>query len=39
MLDLNKPFQRRLYLRQALLYGRAEDIRKLDEVLPTHWTN
>jgi hypothetical protein len=29
-LDLDDPFQRRWYLRQVLLHGRAEDIRKLD---------
>nr|WP_290665318.1 hypothetical protein [Ardenticatena sp.] len=28
--DLADPFQRRWYIRQVLLYGRAEDIRKLD---------
>lgn len=27
--DLNDPFQRRWLLRQTLMYGRAEDIRKL----------
>ena len=29
-LDMTDPFQRRWYLRQVLLYGRAEDIRLLD---------
>lgn len=29
-LDLTDPFQRRWYLRQVLLHGRAEDIRGLD---------
>ena len=29
-LDLDDPFQRRWYLRQVLLHGRAEDIRELD---------
>lgn len=29
-LDLTDPFQRTWYLRQALMYGRAEDIRSLD---------
>ena len=29
-LDLSDPFQRRWYLRQVLLHGRAEDIRQLD---------
>lgn len=28
--DLTDPFQRRWYIRQALLHGRAEDIRTLD---------
>ncbi len=28
-LDLDDPFQRRWYLRQVLMYGRAEDIRTL----------
>jgi len=28
--DLNDPFQRRWLLRQILMHGRAEDIRKLD---------
>ena len=28
--DLSDPFQRRWYLRQVLLYGRAEDVRTLD---------
>lgn len=28
--DLSDPFQRRWYIRQVLLYGRAEDIRALD---------
>lgn len=28
--DLSDPFQRRWYLRQALLHGRAEDVRSLD---------
>jgi hypothetical protein len=28
--DLSDPFQRRWYLRQLLLHGRAEDIRGLD---------
>jgi hypothetical protein len=27
---LDDPFQRRWYIRQALLYGKAEDIRQLD---------
>lgn len=29
-LDLSDPFQRRWYIRQVLLYGRAQDIRSLD---------
>jgi hypothetical protein len=29
-LDLADPFQRRWYLTQVLLHGRAEDIRQLD---------
>lgn len=29
-LNLEDPFQRQWYLRQVLLYGRAEDIRTLD---------
>ena len=29
-LDLSDPFQRRWYLRQVLMHGRAEDIRQLD---------
>jgi hypothetical protein len=29
-LDLADPFQRRWYLRQVLLHGLAEDIRRLD---------
>ena len=29
-LDLDDPFQRRWYLRQVLLHGRAEDVRALD---------
>jgi hypothetical protein len=28
--DLADPFQRRWYIRQVLLHGRAEDIRSLD---------
>lgn len=28
--DLSDPIQRRWYIRQVLLYGRAEDIRTLD---------
>lgn len=28
--DLSDPFQRRWYIRQVLLYGRAEDIRTLN---------
>ncbi|RME31994.1 MAG: hypothetical protein D6793_11675 [Thermoflexia bacterium] len=28
--DLSDPFQRRWYIRQVLLHGRAEDIRTLD---------
>ena len=28
--DLSHPFQRRWYLRQVLLHGRAEDIRTLN---------
>ncbi len=28
--DLGDPFQRRWYIRQVLLHGRAEDIRTLD---------
>lgn len=28
--DLSDPFQRRWYMRQVLLHGRAEDIRGLD---------
>ena len=45
-LDMSDPFQRRWYIRQVLLHGRAEDVRELDldEVarllpdlnLPTH---
>jgi hypothetical protein len=30
-LDLDDPFQRRLYLRQTLLHGRANDVRQLDK--------
>ena len=30
VLDLEDPFQRRWYLRQVLLHGRADDIRDLD---------
>lgn len=29
-LDLTDPFQRRWLLRQILMHGRAEDVRKLD---------
>ncbi|HXF69099.1 MAG TPA: hypothetical protein VNK89_04785 [Thermoflexus sp.] len=29
-IDLSDPFQRRWYIRQVLLHGRAEDIRALD---------
>lgn len=29
-LDLSDPVQRRWYIRQVLLYGRAEDLRILD---------
>jgi hypothetical protein len=29
-LDLTDPFQRRWYIRQVLLHGRAEDVRALD---------
>jgi len=29
-LDLTDPFQRTWYLRQVLMYGRAQDIRDLD---------
>jgi hypothetical protein len=29
-LDLSDPFQRRWYLRQVLMHGRAEDVRSLD---------
>jgi len=29
-LDLSDPFQRRWYLRQILLHGRAQDLRTLD---------
>jgi hypothetical protein len=29
-LDINDPFQRRWYLRQVLMHGRAEDIHALD---------
>lgn len=28
--DLSDPFQKKWYLRQVLIYGRAEDIRQLD---------
>jgi len=28
--DLDDPFQRKWYIRQVLLHGRAEDIRTLD---------
>ena len=28
--DLSDPFQRKWYIRQVLLHGRAEDIRTLD---------
>lgn len=28
--DLDDPFQRRWYMRQVLLHGRAEDVRTLD---------
>ena len=28
--DLSDPFQRKWYIRQVLLHGRAEDIRDLD---------
>ncbi len=30
-LDLNDPFQRRMFIRQTLLYGRTEDVRRLDK--------
>ena len=29
-IDLDDPFQRRWYIRQVLLHGRAEDVRELD---------
>ncbi len=29
-IDMDDPFQRRWYIRQVLLHGRAEDIRSLD---------
>lgn len=29
-LDLDEPFQRRWYIQQVLLHGRAEDVRTLD---------
>ncbi|HFE52836.1 MAG TPA: hypothetical protein ENK07_05300 [Bacteroidetes bacterium] len=29
-IDLDDPFQRRWYIRQVLLHGRAEDVSKLD---------
>lgn len=29
-MDLSDPFQRKWYLRQVLLHGRAKDIRTLD---------
>lgn len=29
-LDLGDPFQRRWYLRQVLMYGRAADVARLD---------
>jgi hypothetical protein len=29
-IDMNDPFQRRWYLRQVLLHGKAQDIRELD---------
>ena len=29
-LDLSDPFQRRWYIQQVLLHGRAQDIRSLD---------
>lgn len=29
-IDLSDPFQRRWYIRQVLLHGRAEDIQTLD---------
>ncbi|MGQ9600343.1 MAG: hypothetical protein ACUVWZ_13105 [Anaerolineae bacterium] len=29
-IDLSDPFQRKWYIRQVLLHGRAEDIRSLD---------
>lgn len=35
-LDLSNPFQRRLYLRQTLLYGRTEDIKRLDKAEIAH---
>ncbi|MEN3002296.1 MAG: hypothetical protein ABDI19_10725 [Armatimonadota bacterium] len=31
-LDLSDPFQQRMYIRQTLLYGRMEDVRRLDKV-------
>ncbi|MCS6918337.1 MAG: hypothetical protein NZM28_01035 [Fimbriimonadales bacterium] len=30
-LDLDDPFQRRLFIRQTLLHGRTEDVRRLDK--------
>lgn len=30
-LDLNDPFQRRMFIRQTLLHGRTEDVRRLDK--------
>jgi len=30
-LDLSDPFQRRIYLRQTLMHGRADDVRTLDK--------
>lgn len=29
-IDLDEPFQRKWYIKQALVYGRSEDIRELD---------
>ena len=29
-IDMNDPFQKKWFIRQVLIHGRAEDIRKLD---------
>ncbi|MCX6029982.1 MAG: hypothetical protein NT169_11890 [Chloroflexi bacterium] len=35
-LDLADPFQRKWYIRQVLLHGRAQDVRALDLIEVTH---